>query len=104
MQQNRGAVPSMSQHVTPGARGRPPRPPAASSAEDVSQPVQQKPKVPVLEKHLVDQLSSVEQNSLNSKFQEAVDADKKVSDPVLVRDHSSVIVDGSCSASASVFV
>jgi len=45
--------------------------------EDV-QPAQQKSKVPVLEKHLTSQLSEEEQNSLNSKFQEATEANKKV--------------------------
>ncbi|XP_052197992.1 uncharacterized protein LOC127804928 [Diospyros lotus] len=45
--------------------------------EDV-QPTQQKSKVPVLEKHLTSQLSEEEQNSLNSKFQEATEANKKV--------------------------
>ncbi|GAB4853014.1 hypothetical protein Ancab_017203 [Ancistrocladus abbreviatus] len=39
---------------------------------------QQKAKVPVLEKHLVDQLSDGEQKSLNTKFQEATEANKKV--------------------------
>lgn len=42
------------------------------------QPSKQKPKVPVLEKHLIDQLSTEEQDSLNMKFQEATDAEKKV--------------------------
>ncbi|KAJ3672337.1 hypothetical protein LUZ60_007058 [Juncus effusus] len=37
-----------------------------------------KSRVPVLEKHLVDQLSKEEVDSLTSKFQEASDADKKV--------------------------
>ncbi|CAL1377319.1 unnamed protein product [Linum trigynum] len=69
--------------VMPGARPphagapRPPRPPSAPQAEE-KQPSQPKPKVPVLEKHLVDQLSQEEQDSLNSKFQEASQADKKV--------------------------
>ncbi|CAN6544824.1 unnamed protein product [Malus baccata var. baccata] len=39
---------------------------------------QQKPRVPELEKHLVNQLSTDEVNSLNSKFKEATKADKKV--------------------------
>eukprot|EP00262_Sarcandra_glabra_P009993 TRINITY_DN2483_c0_g2_i1.p1 TRINITY_DN2483_c0_g2~~TRINITY_DN2483_c0_g2_i1.p1 ORF type:complete len:589 (-),score=132.41 TRINITY_DN2483_c0_g2_i1:140-1801(-) len=42
------------------------------------QPVQPKSRVPILEKHLVNQLSKEEQSSLNSKFQEATEADKKV--------------------------
>ncbi|KAK7848624.1 eh domain-containing protein 2 [Quercus suber] len=64
----------------PGARhmaaGRPPRPVAVPQAEG-SQANQQKAKVPVLEKHLVDQLSTEEQTLLNSRFQEATEADKK---------------------------
>ena len=64
----------------PGARhmaaGRPPRPVAVPQAEG-SQANQQKAKVPVLEKHLVDQLSTEEQTMLNSRFQEATEADKK---------------------------
>ncbi|MQL96498.1 hypothetical protein Taro_029179 [Colocasia esculenta] len=43
-----------------------------------TQPVQQKPSVPVLEKHLVNQLSKEEQESLNSKYHEASDSDKKI--------------------------
>ena len=31
-----------------------------------------------MEKHLIDQLSTEEQNSLNLKFKEATEADKKV--------------------------
>ncbi|XP_078448431.1 uncharacterized protein LOC144716999 [Wolffia australiana] len=41
-------------------------------------PVPQKKSIPVLESHLVYQLSKGEQDALNSKFQEATDADKKV--------------------------
>lgn len=62
------------------AATRPPRPVPVSIAtadEDVK-PRHQKPRVPVLEKHLVDQLSTEEQSSLNSKFQEATEADTKV--------------------------
>ncbi|KAF9682114.1 hypothetical protein SADUNF_Sadunf05G0074600 [Salix dunnii] len=61
----------------PAAAARPPRPPTAAHADE-KQPTQQKPKVPVLEKHLVHQLSQEEQDALNSKFQEASQADKKV--------------------------
>ncbi|KAK9062094.1 hypothetical protein SSX86_019279 [Deinandra increscens subsp. villosa] len=61
------------------AAARPPRPVPVPIDEGV-QPKRQKPSVPVLEKHLVDQLSTEEQNSLNSKFQEATEADKKVSE------------------------
>ncbi|XP_010935314.1 uncharacterized protein [Elaeis guineensis] len=52
--------------------------PTPSKSDGTVQPAEQKSKVPVLEKHLVDQLSSEEQSSLNSKFQEATDAEKKV--------------------------
>ncbi|CAN1824912.1 Uncharacterized calcium-binding protein C800.10c [Linum perenne] len=58
------------------AAPRPPRPPSGPHAEE-KPPSQPKPKVPVLEKHLVDQLTQEEQDSLNSKFQEASQADKK---------------------------
>ncbi|KAG5245373.1 actin cytoskeleton-regulatory complex protein [Salix suchowensis] len=61
----------------PAAAARPPRPPTAAHADE-KQPTQQKPRVPVLEKHLVHQLSQEEQDALNSKFQEASQADKKV--------------------------
>lgn len=63
-----------------GGAPRPPRPgpvPVPGPDEDM-QPRQRKPTVPVLDKHLVDQLSTEEQKSLNSKFQEANEADKKV--------------------------
>ncbi|KDP43775.1 hypothetical protein JCGZ_22402 [Jatropha curcas] len=61
----------------PAPAARPPRPPTTHHAEE-KQPAQQKPKVPVLEKHLVDQLSQEEQDSLRSKFEEAFQADRKV--------------------------
>lgn len=61
-----------------GAPGRPPRPVPIPQPNEVVQPGQQKPKVPALEKHLVDQLSQEEQDALSSKFQEATDAEKKV--------------------------
>ncbi|KAD7479145.1 hypothetical protein R6Q59_008047 [Mikania micrantha] len=61
------------------AAARPPRP-VPVPIDEVVQPKHQKPRVPVLEKHLVNQLSSEEQNSLNLKFQEATDADKKVAE------------------------
>ncbi|GER47015.1 calcium-binding EF hand family protein [Striga asiatica] len=59
--------------ITSVGLGKPPRP--------VPQPeesIQQKAKVPVLEKHLLDQLSTEEQDSLNKKFEEAKTAEKKV--------------------------
>ncbi|KAJ0526249.1 putative EH domain, EF-hand domain, EF-hand domain pair, EF-Hand 1, calcium-binding protein [Helianthus annuus] len=57
---------------------RPPRPVPVPIPEADEQPKQRKQTVPVLEKHLVDQLSTEEQKLLNSKFQEATEADKKV--------------------------
>jgi len=58
--------------------GRPPRPAAVPPSDEGTQNKQQKSKIPVLEKHLINQLSSDEQNSINSRFQEATEADKKV--------------------------
>ncbi|KAK4347567.1 hypothetical protein RND71_033906 [Anisodus tanguticus] len=60
------------------APGKPPRPVPIPQPNEALQSSQQKPKVPALEKHLVDQLSQEEQDALNSKFQEATDAEKKV--------------------------
>ncbi|KAI7727889.1 hypothetical protein M8C21_010178 [Ambrosia artemisiifolia] len=61
---------------------RPPRPvpiPVNEADEQQqNQPKHRKQTVPVLEKHQVDQLSTEEQKSLYSKFQEATEADKKV--------------------------
>ncbi|XP_020112459.1 epidermal growth factor receptor substrate 15-like isoform X1 [Ananas comosus] len=56
----------------------PARTPIPNESDSTTQPAPQKPKIPVLEKHLVDQLSKEEQSALNSKFQEAADADKRV--------------------------
>ncbi|XP_057746925.1 uncharacterized protein LOC130966172 [Arachis stenosperma] len=56
--------------------GRPQRP-ASVFLSDEGLQKQQKSQVPVLEKHVINQLSSDEQNSINSKFQEASEADKK---------------------------
>ncbi|KAH9608374.1 hypothetical protein KSS87_012601 [Heliosperma pusillum] len=66
----------------PAARppGKPPLPMPAASPDQGLPPKPQKPKVPVLEKHLVDQLSEEDQKSLNAKFQEASEATKKVED------------------------
>ncbi|KAL9244906.1 hypothetical protein vseg_018621 [Gypsophila vaccaria] len=66
----------------PSARppGKPPLPIPAPLSDDRLPPKPQKAKVPVLEKHLVDQLSEEEQKSLNLKFQEASEANKKVED------------------------
>ncbi|KAK7299784.1 hypothetical protein RJT34_10611 [Clitoria ternatea] len=68
---------SGARHVNPPA-GRPPRPSATPQPEEGLQNKQQRSKIPVLEKHLINQLSSEEQNSINLKFQEATEADKKV--------------------------
>ncbi|KAL1091999.1 hypothetical protein V6Z11_D07G193900 [Gossypium hirsutum] len=62
----------------PSARGRPPRPGPVPQTDAQPLPTQQKSKVPVLEKNLVDQLSQEEQDALNSKFKEATEANKKV--------------------------
>lgn len=67
--------------VAPAVGGRPPRPvpvPALQPDEENVQRIRQKKKLPELEKHLVDQLSTEEQNSLNSKFKELTEADTKV--------------------------
>ncbi|XP_027075409.1 uncharacterized protein [Coffea arabica] len=67
-------------HSTKPPPGKPPRPVPVPQPDDSVHPSRQKPKVPVLEKHLLDQLSTEEQNALNSKFQEASDAEKKVAE------------------------
>ncbi|KAG2321047.1 hypothetical protein Bca52824_014260 [Brassica carinata] len=59
-------------------KGKPPRPVPLSPSDGMVQPTQPKRKMPELEKHLVDQLSKEEQDSLNSKFEEATAIDKKV--------------------------
>jgi epidermal growth factor receptor substrate 15 len=75
-QQQQGMPSSGARHITAAGAARPPRPVAVPQAE-VPQANQQKSKVPVLEQHLVNQLSTEEQNSLNLKFQDATEADKK---------------------------
>lgn len=65
-------------HPAPAPGGRPPILPPSHPQADGLQSTQQKSRVPVLETHLVNQLSKEEQSSLNSKFQEATEADKKV--------------------------
>ncbi|CAL5190902.1 unnamed protein product [Lathyrus oleraceus] len=77
IQQQQGVAASGARQVNPAA-GRPPRPAAVPPSDEGPQNKQQKSKIPVLEKHLINQLSSDEQNSINSKFQEATEADKKV--------------------------
>ena len=75
LQQQQGLSVSGARHVTPSMGGKPPLP---HRADDGKQTNQQKSKVPVLEKNLVNQLSKEEQDMLNSKFQEAADANEKV--------------------------
>ncbi|KAL1366736.1 epidermal growth factor receptor substrate 15-like 1 isoform X3 [Arachis ipaensis] len=75
-QQEEGMSDPGAQRVNP-TTGRPPRP-ASVFLSDEGLQKQQKSQVPVLEKHVINQLSSDEQNSINSKFQEASEADKKV--------------------------
>ncbi|XP_042016866.1 intersectin-2-like isoform X2 [Salvia splendens] len=58
----------------------PGRPPLPVLAPHPDEPNQQKAKVPELEKHLLDQLSTEEQNALNKKSEEAKDAEKKVAE------------------------
>lgn len=55
-----------------------PRPPRPAPVPQPDEPIRQKAKVPELEKHLLDQLSTEEQDALNKKFEEAKEADKKV--------------------------
>ncbi|XVF62316.1 hypothetical protein PTKIN_Ptkin08bG0207400 [Pterospermum kingtungense] len=69
---------SSSRQPLPSGRGKPPRPVSVSQTDAQALPAQQKAKVPTLEKNLVDQLSQEEQDSLNSKFKEATEANKKV--------------------------
>ena len=75
LQQQQGMPVSGARHVTPAMGGRPPLP---HRADEGKQTNQQKSKVPVLEKHFVNQLSKEEQDMLNTKFQEAAAANKKV--------------------------
>lgn len=77
LQQQQGVTGSSPRQVNPTA-GRPPRPAAIPPSDEGPQNKQHKPKIPVLEKHLINQLSSDEQNSINSKYEEATEADKKV--------------------------
>ncbi|PON89906.1 Parvalbumin [Trema orientale] len=65
-------------HMMPPVGPRPPVPVAVPQADEEPPVNQPKSRVPELDKHLIDQLSAEEQNSLNSKFKEATEADKKV--------------------------
>jgi epidermal growth factor receptor substrate 15 len=64
--------------MLPSSMKPPSRRPLPLDADDTIKPEQQKPKVPVLEEHLVGQLSKEEQDTLDAKFNEASVADKKV--------------------------
>ncbi|OVA00637.1 EPS15 homology (EH) [Macleaya cordata] len=77
LQQQQGMPGSRQMMPTAGVRPQVQVPPHPQGDRGVP-PNQQKSRVPVLEKHLVNQLSKEEQNSLNSKFEEATEADKKV--------------------------
>ncbi|XP_024631099.1 uncharacterized calcium-binding protein C800.10c isoform X1 [Medicago truncatula] len=77
VQQQQMMTGSGAQHLNPTA-GWPPRPAAVPPSDEGPQSKQQKSKIPVLEKHLTNQLSSDEQNSINLKFQEATEANKMV--------------------------
>ncbi|KAJ8550159.1 hypothetical protein K7X08_033866 [Anisodus acutangulus] len=74
LQQTQG--PSGARQAASGAPRKPPRPVPIPQLDEAVQPTKQKPKVPELEKHLIDQLSTEEQDSMNRKFQEATDAEK----------------------------
>ncbi|GMH16325.1 hypothetical protein Nepgr_018166 [Nepenthes gracilis] len=76
--QQQQAMPASSARQIPRATGKPPLPVPAATTENRMQSKEQKSNVPSLEKHIVDQLSEEEQKSLNSKFQEATEANKKV--------------------------
>ncbi|KDO71508.1 hypothetical protein CISIN_1g000940mg [Citrus sinensis] len=65
-------------HASRPPTGKPPRPFPVPQADRSVQTTPQKSKVPELEKHLMDQLSKEEQESLNAKLKEATEADKKV--------------------------
>ncbi|TVU07526.1 hypothetical protein EJB05_40884 [Eragrostis curvula] len=64
--------------MLPSSMKPPSRRPLSLDADDAVQAEQQKPKIPVLEKHLIGQLSKEEQDALEAKFKEASEADKKV--------------------------
>lgn len=67
-----------SHHMVPPGGPRPPLPVPTPQADEGLRTDKPKSKVPMLEKHLIDQLSTEEQNTLNAKFKEATEADKKV--------------------------
>jgi hypothetical protein len=74
-----------SQHgMLPSSMKPPSRRPLSMDADDTVQAEQQKPKIPVLEKHLIGQLSKEEQDALEVKFKEASEADKKVCSSVFL--------------------
>ncbi|XXG39203.1 hypothetical protein AAC387_Pa01g0224 [Persea americana] len=79
-------TPGLPQQGFSGARAGPPsaglrlpaQVPITPHTDGAHQFMQQKSRMPVMEKRLVNQLSTEEQSALNSKFQEATDGDKKV--------------------------
>ncbi|XP_015893014.2 actin cytoskeleton-regulatory complex protein PAN1 [Ziziphus jujuba] len=77
-QQQQGIPGPGARHMVPPGGPRPPLPVPAPHADEGPQTDKPKSKVPVLEKHLIDQLSTEEQDLLNAKFKEATEADKKV--------------------------
>ncbi|GAB4838669.1 hypothetical protein Ancab_028213 [Ancistrocladus abbreviatus] len=76
--QHQQPMPGSNARQIPRAAGKPPLPTPAAPSNDRLQSKQQKANSPVLEEHLVDQLSEQEQKSLNTKFQVATEANKKV--------------------------
>ena len=70
--------------MLPSSMKPPSRRPLSLDAGHTIKVEQQKPKIPVLEEHLVGQLSKEEQDALDAKFKEASDADKKVYSSVLI--------------------
>lgn len=71
-------IPESSPVVPPTRVESSTRTPIPSQLDDVVSPEQPKTRVPVLEQNMVNQLSEEEQKALNSKLQEATDADNKV--------------------------
>ncbi|KAG8074541.1 hypothetical protein GUJ93_ZPchr0006g40618 [Zizania palustris] len=71
-------MPGQHHGVPPSSMKPPPRRPLSMDADDTVRTEQQKAKIPVLEEHLTGQLSKEEQSTLDAKFKEASDADKKV--------------------------
>ncbi|OEL35620.1 hypothetical protein BAE44_0003361 [Dichanthelium oligosanthes] len=73
--------------MLPSSMKPPSRRPLSLDADDTVKAEQQKPKIPVLEEHLVGQLSKEEQGTLDTKFKEASDADKKLATKSMLNQH-----------------